>query len=364
MRGTIAALVALVAPAALWPGTAAAAERRVVIEAGGFDPPVIVVAPGTDVRWRNDDTRPHALRGDFEVADIAPGATGVRTFPRVGRFEYHDRDNEAVEGTVIVALRGGRAPRYPPPGGGNRAVEHHWRATLLMELRENWKYYDGSYRTFEGPCNAQVGTGSRTVAFAATFPDVSYRRTGSIEILDGTSRPTTIRRYRELIDSTSSDPGSGRFVDCGGGAQDVPPDVEQRCDNDYGGRRVRADLSFSPRVTKGRFYWRHEYLGTPPPFGANCGESFLSSIEPGRLPFHPAAGDPLLYDAGRTGPLSLADVRAVRNGRPLTVVRSLELHFTRDCCQGWSEPSKPNTYLRAGARYDVFAKVTLRLTPR
>lgn len=357
-------LAALGVLVALWPGAAVAAERRVVIGEAGFDPAVIVVAPGTEVRWRNDDSRPRALRGDFELAEVAPGAVGGRVFPDVGHFAYRDRDNRAMEGTVIVAARGGRAPRYPPPpGGGDGIVEHRWRATLLMELRETWKYYDGSYGSFEGPCNAQVGTGSRNVAFAASFPDVLYQRTGSIEILTGESRPTRIRRYRERIDSRSSDPGSGRFVDCGGGVEDVEPDVEQRCDNDYGGRRVRADLSWSPTATRGRFLWGHEYLGTPPPFDGNCGNSFLSSVQTGRLPFDPGAGDPLLYDAGRTAPLSLADVRALRDGRAVTVVRSIELHFTRDCCQGWHEPSKPGTYVRAGARYDVFAKLTLRLAP-
>lgn len=49
------------------------------IEPAAFDPAVVVVGPGTDVKWTNRDLRPRALRGDFESPSIAPGkAYGLR----------------------------------------------------------------------------------------------------------------------------------------------------------------------------------------------------------------------------------------------------------------------------------------------
>ena len=56
--------------------------------------------------------------------------------------------------------------------------------------------------------------------------------------------------------------------------------------------------------------------------------------------------------------------RALRNGRAVTIVREFELHFTVDCCVEWNERGKPNTYVRVGARHNVFGKMTIRLIPR
>jgi hypothetical protein len=82
------------------------------------------------------------------------------------------------------------------------------------------------------------------------------------------------------------------------------------------------------------------------------------------LPFDPGAGVELLDDAGRTSPVTLAEARALRDGRPVTITRAIELHFTTDCCTGWTEAGKPTTYVRVGARFDVFGRATIRLTPR
>ena len=350
---------------ALLPATALGAPRKVVIGPADFDPLVLVIAPGTDVEWRNDDAREHALRGDFSVDPIAPGRTGIHHFARRGRFDYHDRDNTAMEGTIIVAARGGRRPSYPPPPAvrGNEIVEHHWRATLRMDLREQWKYYDGKFRSFDGRCNAEVGEGSRLVTFAATFPDFKYVHTATAEVATGDSRAYAIQRYRERIEAKTSNPSSQRpTIDCGDGSMDVPPEIEQHCSHDYSGRRVRATLGWLPGA--GRLAWSHRYLADEPGFDANCGASFLSFLKPDTLPFDPGGGNPLLYDAGRTGFLTPGDVRALRRGRSLTVTRSLELHFTKDCCFEWHEPDKEGTYVRAGAHFDVFGKVTINLRPR
>jgi hypothetical protein len=240
---------------------------------------------------------------------------------------------------------------------------------MRIDLRESWRYIDGKFRSFEGPCNAEVGDGSRAVTFTATLADVRYTRIGSLEVLRGASGRHRIQRYRESIDAKASDPGSGRVVTCPDGSSDPPPDVDHTCRHDYAGTRVTTTLSWAPRIAQGRFAWSHDYLGRRPPSEANCGVSFLGGgslvgLDADALPFDPGAGDALLYDAGRTSPVTLAEARALRNGRPVTITRSIELHFTTDCCTGWTEPDKPTTYLRVGARFDVFGRATIRLTPR
>lgn len=349
---------------------ASAAVKKVAIEPTQFKPALITVGPGTVVEWTNQTVQTRALRGDFSSTDIAPGQKLRRRFPRIGRYDYRDRDNPLLTGTVIVTqIYAGGRPRYPRPGRTTGIVEHHWRATLSFDVREDWKYVDGKFLSFDGPCNAQVGNGSRTVGFRATFADVTYRRLGGIEVLNGKSRPYGIQRYRELVDSKTSDPSSGDSVDCGDGSRDPPPTVDQECDNNFAGTRVRAELAWSPRSTKGRFLWPHSYLGRRPGDRARCGHSFLDAgsltgLDPDRLPWDPGAGEALWFDSGRTGPVTLAEARAIRNGRAVTITRELELHFTVDCCVEWHEPDKPGTYVRVGAKHNARGRVTLRLTPR
>ncbi|MEX2105958.1 MAG: hypothetical protein WD810_03565 [Solirubrobacterales bacterium] len=337
------------------------------IEPTEFDPAVVVVGVGSEVRWINRDARPRALRGDFDSPSIAPGRAFELRFRHPGAFEYRDRDNPLLTGTVIVVAGfvPGR-PRYPSPAGP-RIVTHSWRASLRFDVRESWKYMDGKFLSFQGACNAQVGRGSREVTFQASFPSVKYQRVGRLEVLTGKSSPYRIQRYREMIDSKTSDPSSGRVVDCGDGSSDPPPDVEQKCDHNFAGSRVRAELLWSPKVGQGRFQWPHTYLGRPPR-DENCGHGFLAGhlvgLDTDLLPWDPGAGAELLYDHGRTGPATAAEVRALRAGHAVTIRRAFELQFTADCCLEWNEPGKPGTYVRVGARHTAKGEVTIRLTPR
>ena len=122
-------------------------------------------------------------------------------------------------------------------------------------------------------------------------------------------------------------------------------------------------------MARGRFQWPHEYLSRRPPSDANCGHSYLaasalSGLNNDLLPWDPGAGSGLLYDHGRTNPVTLAEARALRNGRAVTITREIELHFTVDCCVEWHEEGKPGTYVRVGARHNTRGRVTIRLTPR
>ena len=357
-----AALLATSAPAA-----AAAAVTQVDIEPAQFDPAVAVVGVGSAVEWTNRDARPRALAGDFASPAIAPGRTFEMRFRRPGVFEYRDRDNPLLTGTVIVAAGFARGrPDYPNPVGP-RIVTHLWRVSLRIDLRESWRYMDGKFLSFQGVCNAQVGSGSRTVALRASFPSVKYQRVGNIEVLAGKSNPYRIQRYREVIDSKSSDPSTGRVVDCGDGSTDPPADVEQRCNQDFAGTRVRAEISWAPKIAQGRVHWPHAFLGRPPR-AENCGHGLLAGhlvgLDSDTLPWDPGAGSTLLYDHGRTSPLTATEVRRLRDGLALTIERSFELQFTADCCLEWHEPAKPGTYVRVGARHMALGKVTIRLTPR
>ena len=358
---------AIVGMALIATPNAVAEVRPVDIDPTTFDPAVVVVAPGAVVKWTNRDARPRALRGDFSSPSIAPGRAFELRFPHLGVFAYSDRDNPLITGTVIVAgsLRG-RQPN--PPSNGPRLVTHKWKGTLRFDVRESWKYMDGKFLSFEGPCNAQVGKGSRTVGFRASFPNVVYTRVGRLEVLDGKSEPYRIQRYRETIDSKASDPSGGQTVDCGDGSLDAPPVIEQKCDHNYAGRRIRGELLWSPRVAHGRFQWPHSQSSRGLPPERNCGHGLhaghLVGLNPDLLPWDPGVGSNLLYEHGRTSPTTPAETRAIQDGRPVTISREFELHWTADCCVEWNEEGKPNTYVRVGARHVAFGKVTIRLTPR
>ena len=347
---------------------AAAATAEVGIDATKFDPAVLVVAPGTVVKWTNRDFQARRLGGDVDSPSIPPGKAFEQRFPRPGIFHYADEENPLLTGTIVVGGAASGKSRYPDPSGP-RAITHRWRASLRIDLRESWKYMDGKFLSFEGVCNAQVGRGARQVSLQASFPSVEYKRFGRLEILNGKSSPYRIQRYRETIDSKSSNPSGPGSVDCGDGSRDVPPLVEQKCDHDYAGTRLRAELSWSPRIASGRFQWPHDYLGKRPSGEANCGHSFLGAgslvgLDADRLPWDPGAGGVLLYDHGRTSPVTVAEARALRDGRAVTIRRSFELQFSVDCCVEWHEADKPGTYVRVGARHMARGAVTIRLTPR
>jgi plastocyanin len=66
---------------------------------------VIEVEPGATVTWENEDSFTHTIRfdSDSETAELEPGETHSREFPRTGTFHYvctlHPQD---MEGEVRV----------------------------------------------------------------------------------------------------------------------------------------------------------------------------------------------------------------------------------------------------------------------
>ena len=169
----------------------------------------------------------------------------------------------------------------------------------------------------------------------------------------GVSTPFRIQRYREAIDSKSSDPTGGTAVDCGDGSKDPPATIEQDCSHNYAGLPVRADPLLVAEDRPGA----HALVSRLPRPPASLQRQLRPrpvGRRPGRPrrrrpPRDPGAGNALLYDAGRTSSLLPAETRALRAGRGVTIERQFEFAFTADCCLEWHEEGKPGTYVRVGA---------------
>jgi hypothetical protein len=72
---------------------------------------------------------------DFDSPSIVSGKSFELRFRQPGVYEYRDRDNPLLTGTVIVAagfVRG--KPHYPNPAGP-RLVTHRWRASLQRRVQ-------------------------------------------------------------------------------------------------------------------------------------------------------------------------------------------------------------------------------------
>jgi plastocyanin len=362
IRTIVVAMVAL----ALGAAPAGAVERRVAIIPAGFDPAVAVVAPGTEVVWRNDDTVPRRLEGDFARSPLLqPGQEFRHRFRRPGEYPYRDTDREAVEGTIIVALagRGGRREWGPRPPG---RVVHPYDATISVAVREHSKYRDGLWQSLTGPCNGEVGTTSRTVRWTVRLRDVEYTRLPPFESLTSARSPGRMTLFREVVDAKAGDSRTGPYADCGDGSTDFAPVHDVDCRRTLDGKAIRIALSWIPSENQGRFQFSND--GPEPRPRDPCGLSYLNTgvlvgIRENSLPLN-LAGSSFLVDAGATSPATGAEVRAIRAGRAVTVVRGFHLRYTTDCCAGWVTEQIAGVYVRVGEVREVFAKLTIRLTPR
>ena len=81
---------------------------RVDIAGFAFCPPVLTVAPGTEVVWANADLSPHTVTftGDEDPFDSGPlgqGTSWSHRFDRPGVYRYDCRLHPGMSGTVVVA---------------------------------------------------------------------------------------------------------------------------------------------------------------------------------------------------------------------------------------------------------------------
>ena len=207
-------------------------------------------------------------------------------------------------------------------------------------------------------------TGSRIVRFTANFPTVNYQRGFGSELFFARSKRFRIETYRETMDSkvsTSETP----LVDCGNGTSDNSPTQPSNCNATPARKPTHTQLSFSPKINQSRFGFTNDNRD---PY-ENCGPAYapalsLVGVRESTLPLNLVGGSGhLLYESGQTSPATAAEVRALRNGRALTVKRTLDLRFTTDCCTGYNT-GPGGVYARVGAIFTVNAKLTIRFRPR
>jgi plastocyanin len=78
---------------------------RVEMDRFMYNPDNITVTVGTTVAWTNYDGVNHTVTADdgsFDSGIINPGQRFNHTFTEIGRFNYHDKDNPFMRGSVAV----------------------------------------------------------------------------------------------------------------------------------------------------------------------------------------------------------------------------------------------------------------------
>ncbi len=359
VRVLTAALLAFAASGAL-ASPVAGAPRTVEITASKLDPAVIVVPPRATVTWRNTSVAARSIAGDdWRSGAIAPRGDFRRRFDRVGVFPYRDAGNADITGTVIV--RRVRARSRARRG----TVTRRFRAAVKLSLRESWTFRDGRWQSRQGPCNGEVGGGTRAVSWTAGFPRVEYTRVGGLEVLDGgTARPRMrLGVFTEMQDAKSSSSETA-LVTCPDATTDRAPTQDADCTRRLTGLRFPMNFGWSRSIG----LWQVAY-GSPEPDPAaqQCGPSYLNSsvlvgLDPLDLPIG-LTGNRVLFTSlqARATPGEVARLRA---GRTVRVVRAFALRYTTDCCTGFNPSGGGGVYARVGAIQQARAKLTITLKPR
>src|SRR4051794_11032268 len=344
----LAAAILLVAAAPAY-----AATRTITI-GSAFTPSVLVVSPGTTPVWHNADGQAHTFSGDVNSNTIAPGAsTAPRVINRQGQYHYALAGNGAVKGTIIVT----RAARRPHVALG--AANRTYRGSLTLTVNEKYSFYDNQWRSLAGACNAEVGDGTRLVVMRVALPKVRYFRGHGAESLAQRGAHATWTRYAEQVagkTSTSSSPQ----VACPDGTTDQAADQSVNCFRDHAGAHARGTFAWAPNGTGGRF----EFVSHRPSIG-RCGTSFAGILQslgaPGTsLPVNlDDAG--FSYSSISTTPSTTLEVRGIRAGHHIRVVRQMNLQFTTGCCDGYQPQGEADT--RVGTVHTVTARLVLSLRP-
>jgi len=113
-RGAVSAagLVILIAVAALGPGCGHGSAPRghslhvVTIRRIAFAPPLVTLAPGDTIEWRNRDLVPHTVsaRNDaWDSGSLAPDSSWRLVASQAGSFAYFCRFHTNMHGTVAIA---------------------------------------------------------------------------------------------------------------------------------------------------------------------------------------------------------------------------------------------------------------------
>ena len=87
------------------PGPTAPAGTSVRMAGSRFEPATLTVAPGSTVRWFNDDALPHtvtAADSSWDSGNLAPGGTFEHQFDSPGTYAYLCRYHPGQTGTIVV----------------------------------------------------------------------------------------------------------------------------------------------------------------------------------------------------------------------------------------------------------------------
>lgn len=88
-------------------GPTAPAGTSVRMAGSRFEPATLTVAPGSTVRWFNDDALPHtvtATDGSWDSGNLAPGGTFERQFDSPGTYAYLCRYHPGQTATIVVPV--------------------------------------------------------------------------------------------------------------------------------------------------------------------------------------------------------------------------------------------------------------------
>ena len=111
LLGSLGAAGLLVAAAPRVPPAGAGAPTSAAVEIDNFHytPPMLVVAPGTTVTWKNDDDSLHSVRekdGKFKSAALDTDDTFSQTFATPGEYEYLCSIHPYMTGKIVVKPAG------------------------------------------------------------------------------------------------------------------------------------------------------------------------------------------------------------------------------------------------------------------
>jgi plastocyanin len=349
-------LVPLAAALALLAAPTAHAATRTITIGSAFTPSVVVVKPGTVLVWRNSDGQSHSFGGDLNSQLLQPGAsTAPRVLNRPGQYHYSLSENPAVKGTVVVA----RAT--PRPRAALGAATRTYRGSLTLTVNEKYTFYDNEWRSTSGACNAEVGDGSRTVQMRVLLPKVKYFRGHGAESLAERGATARFIRYAEQVSGKTSVSASPEVKCQDGTSTDQTADQPVNCFRDHAGRTARGTFAWAPSGTGGRF----EFVSHRSAIG-RCGTGFAGILEsigvPSRsLPLN-LIDRGFSYSSISTSPSTTLEVRGIRAGHAVHVVRQFNLAFTTGCCDGYQPQGEADT--RVGTVHNVTARLVLSLRPR
>ena len=100
-----AAALFATAPGAPSAGAGAQTSAAVQIDNFHYSPPMLVVAPGTTVTWKNDDDSPHSVRekdGKFKSAALDTDDTFSQAFSAPGEYDYFCSIHPYMTGKIVV----------------------------------------------------------------------------------------------------------------------------------------------------------------------------------------------------------------------------------------------------------------------